>query len=330
MPDPRSTTVVVVNYKVADCVVDCIRSLRAEIASCPESRLIVVDNDSQDGSVEAISKFIANEGYEDWASVVASERNGGYAYGNNFAVHLSAERNQDTEFYWLLNPDSTVVPGALTRLLDFMDATPKAGICGSSIEQSDGSLWPICFRFPTIFSEVERGLQFGPATRLLARWKVPREMSNQAAQVDWLPGASTLIRKATLDEVGLLDEGYFLYYEETDFALNALKLGWQCWYVPESRIMHVGGVSTGVSSSEQVDEERHARIPQYIFDSRHRYFRKNHGLAYTMLADAAWLGSYSLRRLRHFFSRRQRQDAPHLMRDSIKNSVFFRWLTQND
>ncbi len=326
MPSPRSTTIIVVNYKVADCVIDCIGSLRDEVAKCPNSRLIVVDNDSQDGSVEAIQEFIDEEGYEDWASVVPSTHNGGYAFGNNFAVRLSCERGEETEYYWLLNPDSTVIPGALSTLLDFMDATPAAGISGSSILQEDGSLWPICFRFPTVLSEVERGLQFGPATRLLANWKVPREMSGRTEQVDWLPGASTLIRKSTLDEVGLLDEGYFLYYEETDFALNALKKGWQCWYVPQSRITHVGGVSTGVSSSEQVDEARHPRIPQYIFDSRYRYFRKNHGLAYTVLADAAWLGCYFLRRMRHTLTLRKRTDAPYLMRDSLANSIFLRWI----
>lgn len=326
MQAPRSTTVIVVNYKVADCVIDCMQSLQPEIAACPGSQLLIVDNDSQDGSVERIDNFIKTQGWQDWASVTATDYNGGYAYGNNFAIHLAKKKNQETAYYWLLNPDSVVKPGALCSLIDFMEATPQAGICGSSIEQAGGEPWPICFRFPTVLSEVERGLQLGIASRLLSRWKVPREMSDQAEQVDWLPGASTLIRKTTLDDVGLLDEGYFLYYEETDFALNAWRKGWQCWYVPQSRIMHIGGVSTGVSSSEQVNASSHARVPQYIFDSRYRYFRKNHGLTYAFVADGAWLGCYSLRRLRHLLQRRSRSDAPHLWRDSLKNSTMLRWL----
>lgn len=326
MQNPRSTTVIVVNYKVADCVIDCIESLQAEIAACPGSRVVVVDNESQDGSVEKIDDFIKLRGWQHWASVTPSDYNGGYAYGNNFAIRLTETRQQETAYYWLLNPDSTVKPGALNSLIDFMEQAPKAGICGSSIEQSDGSLWPICFRFPTIFSEIERGLQFGPVSRVLSGWKVPREMTDKAEPVDWLPGASTLIRKSTLDDVGLMDEGYFLYYEETDFALAAAQKGWQCWYVPQSRIMHVGGVSTGVSSSEEVDLESHSRVPQYIFDSRYRYFRKNHGLVYVFLADCAWLSCYSLRRLRYLIERRPRTDTPHLWRDSLKNSTMLRWL----
>lgn len=328
MQDRRSTTVIVVNYKVADCVIDCIASLHSEIAACPGSRVIVVDNESQDGSVEKIRNFIVSKGWQSWASVTPSDFNGGYAYGNNFAIRLTEAQQDETSYYWLLNPDSTVKPGALSSLIDFMEATPKAGICGSSIEQADGELWAFCFRFPTILSEVERGLEFGPVSRALSRWKVPREMTDKAEQVDWLPGASTLIRKSTLDDVGLMDEAYFLYYEETDFALSARNKGWQCWYVPQSRIMHVGGVSTGVSSSEEVDTASHSRVPQYIFDSRYRYFRKNHGLVYVLLADCAWLSCYSLRRLRYLVERRPRKDAPQLWRDSVKNSIMLRWLSK--
>lgn len=326
MENQRSTTVVIVNYKVAECVIACIESLQAEIAACSASQVIVVDNDSQDGSFEKIDDFIHSKGFQGWASVAASDYNGGYAYGNNFAIRLTERTNRETAYYWLLNPDSLVKPGALAALLDFIEATPKAGICGSSIEQAGGELWPICFRFPTILSEIERGLQFGPTTRLLRRWKVAREMPDRIEQVDWLPGASTLIRKAALDDVGLLDEDYFLYYEETDFALNARRKGWQCWYVPQSRIMHIGGVSTGVSSSEKVKAGGHSRVPQYIFDSRLRYFQKNHGHAYAFLADCAWLSCYSLRRLRHLIQRRTRSDAPRLWRDSLKNFSLLRWV----
>ncbi len=321
-----SVTVVIVNFRVADCVIDCLRSLEAEVLCRGSTQVVVVDNDSQDGSLAKISQAIQDNHWQDWARAVASETNGGYAYGNNYAIRLTEQWNRATEFYWLLNPDSTAKADSLRHLVDFMSAHPRVGICGSSIELEDGTPWPICFRFPNVLSEFERGIRLGLVTKLLSRWKVPREMRGVQEQVDWLPGASTLIRKQTLDDVGLLDEKYFLYYEETDFCLNAHHLGWECWYVPESRIMHIGGASTGVSGSDRVQEGKHERVPQYIFDSRYRYFAKNHGYLYASLADAAWMTGYTIWRLRRLILREPNCEPKLLWLDSLRNSIPFRWL----
>jgi len=331
LPEPDlslgSVTVVIVNYKVADCVIDCLRSLQAEVLSRGATQVVVVDNDSQDDSVAKISQAIQDNQWQDWAVLVSSDTNGGYAYGNNYAIRLTEKLKRTTEFYWLLNPDSTVKADSLKHLVEFMSTHPQVGICGSSIEMEDGTLWPICFRFPNVFSEFERGIRLGIVTRLLSNWKVAKEMHGEQEQVDWLPGASTLIRKQTLDEVGLLDEKYFLYYEETDFCLNARRRGWECWYVPESRIMHIGGVSTGVSGSDRVQEGRHDRVPQYLFDSRYRYFSKNHGYLITCLADTAWLTGYSIWRLRRLIERKPNNEPKRLWLDSLRNALPFRWLS---
>jgi GT2 family glycosyltransferase len=330
LPEPTvsigSVTIVIVNYKVADCVIDCLRSLQAEVLAWGPSQVIVVDNDSQDGSVNKISEAIHENHWQSWATVTASETNGGYAYGNNYAIRMTEQMNRATEFYWLLNPDSTAKPNSLRCLVDFMLANPRVGIVGSSIEMKDGTSWPICFRFPSILSEFERGIRLGLVTKLLSGWKVVREMSGHQEQVDWLPGASTLIRKQTLDDVGLLDEEYFLYYEETDFCFNARHLGWECWYVPESRVMHIGGESTGVSGSDRVQEGKHDRVPQYVFDSRYRYFSKNHGYFYACLADAAWMAGYSIWKMRNLIERKPSGEPNHLWFDSLRNSIPFRWL----
>jgi len=330
LPEPTvsigSVTVVIVNYKVADCVIDCLRSLQAEVLSHGATQVVVVDNDSQDDSVTKIRQAIHDQQWQDWAMLVDSGTNGGYAYGNNQAIRLTEKMNRATEFYWLLNPDSTAKADSLKHLVDFMSAHPQVGICGSSIEMEDGTLWPFCFRFPGVLSEFERGIRLGIVSKLLSKWKIPREMRGVQEQVDWLPGASTLIRKRTLDDVGLLDEKYFLYYEETDFCLNARRLGWECWYVPESRIMHIGGVSTGVNGSDRVQEGRHERVPQYIFDSRYRYFSKNHGYLYACLADAAWMAGYSIWRMRRLIEQKPNNEPKLLWFDSLRNSLPCRWL----
>ena len=146
-------------------------------------------------------------------------------------------------------------------------------------------------------------------------------MSNQQEQVDWLPGASMMVRRQVFESVGLMDDEYFLYYEETDFCLQAKRAGWSCWYVPESRVMHISGQSTGVTVKNEVPKRR----PQYVFDSRRRYFIKNHGLLYAAIADAVWLLGFSLWRLRRAIQRRPDPDPPHLLGDSLRNSVFLKF-----
>lgn len=313
----KSVVVVIVNYKVSDLTLNCLHSLAPEIKAIKNVHVVVVDNDSQDGSYEAISQGVADNAWSEWVTVLASDKNGGFAYGNNVGIQYAREHDFAGEYYWFLNPDTRVYPGGLSVLLDFMEANTQVGICGSAIENDDGSLWPICFRFPSIASEFERGAKLGLVTKLLSRWKVPREMGGENTQVDWLPGASFLIRDKVFSDIGLMDDGYFLYYEETDFCLNAFRSGWECWYVPASKIMHIAGASTGVTGQNTVRKP----LPQYVFDSRRRYFTKNHGFIYALLADIAWISSYSMYLLRIILSGKKNDDPENLFWDSIKNSV---------
>lgn len=317
-----NVVVTIVNFKVAQLTIESLASLKSEVESAGGVKVIVVDNDSQDGSFEKISASVVEFGWSNWVEVVASPKNGGFAYGNNVGIKYAEEKGWGAKYYWFLNPDTKVYPGALTELVSFMESTPKSGICGSSILNEDGSLWPICFNFPGVLSEFERGVRLGVVTKLLSRWKVPQEMKPENAKVDWLPGASFLIRKEVFDDIGFLDDGYFLYYEETDFCLNAFRAGWSCWYVPASKIMHIAGASTGV-----VDQKTEQKpLPQYMFDSRSRYFTKNHGFLYACLADMSWLLGYGLNKIRTSVTGKSDDDPKNLFSDSFKNAVFIKKL----
>jgi GT2 family glycosyltransferase len=103
-----------------------------------------------------------------------------------------------------------------------------------------------------------------------------------------------LVRRRVFADVGLLDEGYFLYFEETDFCLQAARAGWACWYVPTSRVTHFAGSATGLSSAQRVPSRR----PRYWFESRRRYFVKNHSRLYAAVVDLAWLAAHATRRMR--------------------------------
>lgn len=314
-----SVLVVIVNYRTATLVVDCLRSLSVEVEanSSLELDIVVVDNDSKDNSVEYIQAAITHEGWNDWATLIASDVNGGFSYGNNVAIRTGLRSSNPPEYVYLLNPDTQVFPGAVQALVDFLNNHPKVGIAGSALSTEDGSPWPYAFRFPNILSEIDRGMRLGVVSKLLNKWIVPQEMGQASTQVDWLPGASMMIRREVFDSVGLMDEDYFLYFEETDFCLQAFRTGWQCWYVPQSHVMHVMGQSTGVTA--QGGPPR--RLPQYWFESRRRFFVKNYGVFYASCADLAWVVGCVSWRLRRLIQRKSEMEPPYVLRDFIQNSV---------
>ena len=318
LEDKTRLLIVTVNYRTAPLVVDSLRSLKAEIQSVPGTKVAIIDNNSGDESVEKIGHAISTEGWQDWATLLPSKLNGGYAYGNNYAIRPALKTANPPDYFLLLNPDTQVRPGALKALVDFMDLHPEVGIAGSSFEEADGKPWPYAFRFPSIFSELDSALRLGVVSKLLSKWIVAKVMGNEEEQIDWLPGASMMIRRQVFESIGLMDEGYFLYFEETDFCLQARRAGWTCWYVPQSRVMHILGQSTGVTATNQAPK----RLPQYWYDSRRRYFLKNHGWFYTALVDICWLSGYSFWRVRRVLQQKPDTDPPKMLQDIFRNSVF--------
>jgi N-acetylglucosaminyl-diphospho-decaprenol L-rhamnosyltransferase len=312
--------VAIVNYRTGPLVVECLRSLAGEVAAHPGSRVTVVDNCSGDDSGDVIASAIAREGWGNWAELRRAPVNGGFSYGNNQVVRPALASGHAPAFFWILNPDTRLEPGAMTELVDFLEAHPRVGIAGSSMRNGDGSLWPHAFRFPSIWSEMASGLRLSLVGRLLKNRVVLRTMPQDApSQVDWLPGASMLVRREVFETVGLMDEGYFLYFEETDFCLAAHRAGWETWYVPQSVITHIAGQSTGVTGEQALVKRR----PQYWFDSRRRYWVKNHGRAYSAATDLVWALAYSTSRLRSWLMRKPSGQPPHYCFDILRNSALF-------
>lgn len=312
--------VVIVNYRTPSLTIDSLRSLVSEIHSLPGTRVVVTDNNSGDGSVEQIGKAIETEGWGEWASLMPLERNGGFAYGNNAAIRPALESTNPPPYILLLNPDTIVRPGALKTLFEFMNEHPNVGIAGSRLEEPDGTPQCSAFRFHTVLSELDSGIRLGIVSTLLARWVVWPPVSEEICQTDWVAGASMIIRREVFETAGLMDEEYFMYYEEMDFCLQAKRAGWSCWYVPESRVVHLVGQSSGVTDTKRPPK----RLPQYVFDSRRRYFIKNYGWLYAALADHAWASGFALWQLRRVIQRKPDNDPPQVLSDFLRNSVLLR------
>lgn len=312
---PR-TLIVIVNYRTPGQTCDCLASLAAENPLASDFGVLVVDNGSEDGSAAAIATCIQERDWNRWAQVLPLEENRGFASGNNAALAPALQSPAAPEFYLLLNPDTIVRQGAVKALIQFLDEHPRAGLAGSRLEDLDETAQRSAFRFPGILSEFERGMRFGPCSRMLAKHLVAPPVCNVTHRTDWLAGASVLVRRQVFEEIGLLDVGYFLYFEELDFCLRAARAGWECWYVPASRVVHLVGQASGMKSGSTGRK----RMPTYWFDSRRRYFEKSHGWFYARLVDLAWMGGHLLWRLRRVLQHKPDDDPPYLLRDFCRTS----------
>jgi GT2 family glycosyltransferase len=310
--------VVIVNYKTAHLAAACLASLAQEVTDDGSIRVVVVENDS--GDEGAIQRAIDDNGWTTWASIIVAPRNGGFSYGNNLGIASVILTPVPPEYFLLLNPDTEVRRGAIGSLIAFMDTHPDVGIAGSSFENSVGVEWPIAFRFPTIVGQLLQGIRSRLVSRILCEHVGAKTMGRQAAQVDWVAGACMMVRRRVFQDIGLMDEGYFLYFEEVDFCLRARRAGWTCWYVPQSRVMHISGQSTGVSASDRTLD----RMPTYWFASRSRFFVKNHGLAYARLADLAFGIGRAIWSARQRLLGRQNEDPPGFLGDFWRTSVLFK------
>ena len=278
-------------------------------------RMVVVDNDS--GDAAAIEKVIADQGARHSTRVIRAPRNGGFAYGNNLAVQSAYQGGAIPDYFWLLNPDTEVRPRSSVELVEFLKSRPSVGLAGSRLEAKDGEVWPYAFRFHTPLTEIDSGLKLGILAKLLAEYVVLRKMGTEPEPVDWLPGASMMVRRELVDAIGGMDEGYFLYYEETDYCRRIKEAGYSVYYVPSSRVMHIAGASTGVTGRRATP----SRLPAYWFESRRRYFQKNFGLPTAMAADAIFVGAACLGNLKHLIKGESGRIVPHQIRDVLAHSV---------
>jgi GT2 family glycosyltransferase len=280
----------------------------------PGGRVVVVDNGSGDGSAETLAEAIHRRSWGEWVQLLPLDRNAGFAAGNNAALRQILAHPRPPDYFWLLNPDTVVRVGAGRVLAEFLNRHPRVGIVGSRLEQPDGTPQRSAFRFPSVLGEWENGFRFGPVSRLLRRHVVAPPVRAESHPTDWLSGASLMVRRSMLEQVGLLDEGFFLYFEEVDLCRRAARAGWRCWYVPESRVVHLVSQSTGVDGGPI----RAQRKPEYWFASRQRYFAKHHPRRDAACADVGWAVGFAAWRLRNRFQRKPDTDPPGLLGDFVR------------
>ena len=307
---------IILNYKSTDLTIDCLRFLRPEVTSNPGFHVAVIENGSGDNAPDLLRRAIGENRWQDWVDLNVSDVNLGFTGGNNQLIRSALVSADPPEYFLLLNSDTRVEPGALSALVDFMDTHPRTGIGGSTLLSASGTVQPSPFRFGGILAELDSGLRVGLVSKMVASRLVTMPTPTGPCTVDWVSGASMVLRRTMLDEVGLLDEGLFTYYEDVDLCLRARRAGWETSFVPASRVVHLEGGSSGIATGSR------KRRPAYWFEARRRFLLKNYGPMHTALADAAFLLGFASWRLRRLVLRRSDPDPPGMLADSFRHSVF--------
>lgn len=298
---------IILNYKTAEMTLQSAEAALREMEGI-DGEIVIVDNASGDGSFNVMQDHVTAQSWSR-VRVVQSGRNGGFGAGNNVGLQLGLSNGDAPDFYYVLNSDAFPDKGSISALLRYLKAHPEVGFAGSYIHGPKGDPHLTTFRFPSIASELESAARFGPISRFLAKYRVPIDVPDETREVDWLAGASLMMRREVLEEIGLFDETFFLYFEETDLCRRAKEAGWPTVFVRESAVTHIGSVSTGMKTW--------ARMPQYWFDSRVHYFAKNHGWLYAVIATKAHVFGGLLWRFRRLVQRKPKADPEHFLRDMI-------------
>ena len=272
MSRPADLSVVTVNWKVADLVGELLGSIHANKEDLAVE-VYVVDNDSRDHIEDVVAKFRARSDVP--VTLIRNDRNLGFAKANNQAIRRCSGR-----VVALLNPDTRVTKGALKRMLDWMAARPDVGIAGPKLLNQDGSLQESVRRFPRLVDQALILLKLQhlwPSAPPFRTYLAKDFDYGKEQDVDQLMGAALFVRRKVFEGVGLLDERFFIWFEEVDFCKRAKAAGWGVVYVPSVQVVHHGGASFAQAMT--------LRKQRYFSASMAKYFRKHRG-TWTLLVLA--------------------------------------------
>lgn len=308
---PRDILVSIINYKTAELTIGCVRSVLADIGRI-DVEVVIVDNNSGDGSAERIEGWIAELPPGPSVRLIRSPTNCGFAGGHNIGIGAG-----DARYYLILNSDAVLRPGFLAAIKDAADRDSTAGMIAPRLEDDDGTPQISCFRFPGPISEFIRGANSGPITRMLKRWDVPLGTDPHLDAIDWASFACILLNAQMIDKIGPMDEGYFLYFEDAAYCLRARRAGWRIQYAPEAVAVHFRGGSGPVKTL--VKERK--RLPSYFYSSRTRFFYQAHGRLGLWSANLLWALGRTIVRARRLAGRQDYVRRPEEARDLWINAL---------
>jgi GT2 family glycosyltransferase len=252
-------SIIIVNWNAQDLLAKCLHCVEATVKNV-SYETIVIDNNSTDGSQEMIRRDFPN------VTLIANTENAGFARANNQGMEISQGR-----YTLLLNSDAFVKDETIDRMVAFMDEHPEAGMSGCQLLYEDSRLQPSCYSFPSLTTEFYTALQLDKLfakNREFGKYLMSYWDFNDVREVDAIMGAFMLVRKMAVDQVGMMDDSYFMYSEEMDWCFRFKKRGWKTLYNPYVQTVHLWG-----GSSKRMKVEMFLQL----YRSKVEFFRKNYG-----------------------------------------------------
>ncbi len=256
-PSGRSVGIAIVSYNVRDLLRGCLASLRL-VEGCDHVDVVVVDNASSDASADMVLAEFQE------VQIVCSAENLGYPRANNVALEKLRSMAHRHDFLLLLNPDTVVPPLAIRRMVDLFEEFPSIGAAGPRLVRGDGSIDWACRRgFPTPMTSTYHLMGLGrlfPQSRQFGRYRMTFLDERALAVVDAVVGAFMMVRGEVVDAVGLLDESFFMYGEDIDWAFRIKEAGWKVVYDGRVDVRHYKRESSRQSNRAQVEFYRSMRV----------------------------------------------------------------------
>lgn len=256
-------SIIIVSWNTRQTTCDCIRSIYGQ-PSKVDFEVIVIDNASTDGSAEMVKKDFLR------VTLVKNPENRGFAAANNQGMAIAKGR-----YVLLLNSDTIILDNAVSKTVAFADANPDAAVVGCRVLNPDKTLQPTCFMFPSILNMILSSsylYKLFPRSTFFGRERMTWWDRNDTREVDVVTGCYMLVRKKAIDQVGVMDERFFIYGEETDWCYRFKQAGWKVMFAPVGKIIHLGGQSTLQERSDMIVQLRLSIL---------KFLRKHHSrLAY--------------------------------------------------
>ena len=291
---PPRLTILIVCFRAVELTIDCLVSLEEQVAAIPGAGVLIVENGTGDGAAERLNAEIESRGWLSWVRVIEVNPNRGFSGGNNVVLDDMLGWERISDYVLLLNADTIVRPGALAAMLEAAEANPKAGIVSPRLEWPDETPQISCFRNFHPLSELDKQAAIGPLSKLLSRFVVGVPVAESDTAPDWTTFACALIRGEVVKQVGSLDPGFFLYFDDPDYCRRARAAGWGVLNTPRARVVHLRGQSNPAKELAKKKKRR----PWYHYASRARYYYKFYGRFGLLSANLFWILGNTIARIR--------------------------------
>jgi len=308
--------IIIVNYNAGELLAGNLQRIIDSAGEGIQLHLFIVDNQSTDNSFDLLTQKINTAQLASIVTLIQAEKNGGFAYGNNVGMKAALASGFKLDYFYLLNPDAYPEADCFKSIINFSVSQDDSCIVGSAVVDESGEFAASRFVFPWIASELYRGASLNLILRLFPKAQVALKTADHTVQCDWVSGAGFLIPKNVFMTLGPMDQEYFLYYEEVDYMFNAKQNSIKVFQCPESKVVHIGGFSTGLVNNRSVQ-----KIPAYWYQSWHRFFKKNYGKSYMFAAGLAWIAGRVINNSLSIIVPRRRIDDGHRISSFIKYAM---------